>query len=160
MQFVPGANMRQWLERQNPDWPEIIDLYLQAGDVVSGGKQDRTIQVDTVIPAKSGRQSIASFCVEQGRWTAGATTDAIGQEAAALEFKSAGVNAAAPELKMAIQGLRNQSEVWRNVEKENGKVAADAFLLVKDTGIGVKLFKVADSVLHQQHGVFDQFKVR
>ncbi len=41
---------------------------IQAGDVVKGGRQDRTIGVGFVLPAKSGRVPIPSFCVEIGRW--------------------------------------------------------------------------------------------
>jgi len=47
---------------------ESFDLYIQAGDVVKGGRQDRTLGVDFVLPAKSGRMPIPSFCVESGRW--------------------------------------------------------------------------------------------
>ena len=43
---------------------------MQAGDIVKGGKQDRVVTVSFLLPAKSGRMPIASFCVEQGRWSA------------------------------------------------------------------------------------------
>jgi len=46
---------------------ETLDLYVQAGDVVKGGRQNRTIGVDFVLPAKSGRVPVPSFCVESGR---------------------------------------------------------------------------------------------
>jgi hypothetical protein len=42
---------------------EALDLYVQAGDVVKGGRQDRTLGVDFVLPAKSGRVPVPSFCV-------------------------------------------------------------------------------------------------
>ena len=45
-------------------------VFVQAGDIVKGGKQDRVLTVSFLLPAKSGRLPIASFCVEQGRWTA------------------------------------------------------------------------------------------
>src|SRR3954462_13001425 len=47
---------------------DAFDLYVQAGDIVKGGQQDRTLGVDFVLPAKSGRMPIPSFCVESGRW--------------------------------------------------------------------------------------------
>jgi len=47
---------------------EALDLYVQAGDVVNGGRQDRTLGVDFVLPAKSGRLPVPSFCVASGRW--------------------------------------------------------------------------------------------
>ena len=45
-------------------------MFIQAGDIVKGGKQDRVLTVSLLLPAKSGRVPIASFCVEQGRWSA------------------------------------------------------------------------------------------
>lgn len=45
------------------------EVFIQAGDLVKGGKQDRVLTVSLVLPPQSGRLPIASFCVEQGRWT-------------------------------------------------------------------------------------------
>lgn len=45
-------------------------VFIQAGDIVKGGKQDRVLTVSFLLPANSGRVPIASFCVEQGRWAA------------------------------------------------------------------------------------------
>ena len=44
------------------------DIYVQAGDIVRGGDQDRMISIDFIVPPKSGRMPIAAFCVESGRW--------------------------------------------------------------------------------------------
>ena len=46
------------------------EVFVQSGDIVKGGKQDRVLTISLVLPAKSGKVPIASFCVEQGRWTA------------------------------------------------------------------------------------------
>jgi hypothetical protein len=46
------------------------EVFIQAGDIVKGGKQDRVLTVSFLLPSKSGRVPIASFCVEQGRWSA------------------------------------------------------------------------------------------
>ncbi len=40
------------------------DVYVQAGDIVRGGDQDRMISMDFIVPPKSGRIPIAAFCVE------------------------------------------------------------------------------------------------
>ena len=40
------------------------DVFVQAGDIVKGGQQDRTIAVDLVVPPKSGKVPVNSFCVE------------------------------------------------------------------------------------------------
>ena len=46
------------------------EVFIQAGDIVKGGRQDRVLTVSFVLPPKSGQVPIASFCVEQGRWSA------------------------------------------------------------------------------------------
>ena len=46
------------------------EVFVQSGDIVKGGQQDRVLTVSLLLPPKSGRIPIASFCVEQGRWTA------------------------------------------------------------------------------------------
>jgi hypothetical protein len=43
-------------------------VFIQAGDIVKGGRQDRVLTVSLLLQPKSGRVPIASFCVEQGRW--------------------------------------------------------------------------------------------
>ena len=44
-------------------------VFIQKGDIVKGGQQDRMISNDFVLPPKSGRLPLAAFCVEQGRWS-------------------------------------------------------------------------------------------
>jgi hypothetical protein len=52
-------------------------LLLLAGELVSGGKQDRIIGKDRLVPAGSEPLPLDVFCVEHGRWSAGANfTDA------------------------------------------------------------------------------------
>src|SRR3954453_6998379 len=46
------------------------EVFVQSGDIVKGGQQDRVLTVSLLLPPQSGRIPIASFCVEQGRWTA------------------------------------------------------------------------------------------
>lgn len=54
------------LEIENVDDKEV---FVQAGDIVKGGQQDRVLSVSLIVPPKSGRMPIAAFCVEPGRWT-------------------------------------------------------------------------------------------
>jgi hypothetical protein len=44
-------------------------LLLLAGELVSGGKQDRVIGKDRIIPAGAAPLPLDVFCVEHGRWT-------------------------------------------------------------------------------------------
>ncbi len=46
------------------------ELFIQSGDIVTGGKQDRVFVSSLVLPPHSGRLTLAVFCVEPGRWTA------------------------------------------------------------------------------------------
>lgn len=44
------------------------EVYVQAGDIVKGGLQDRVFAYDVIVPAHSGKIPVGAFCVEQGRW--------------------------------------------------------------------------------------------
>ena len=46
------------------------DVFIQAGDIVKGGQQDRVLTVSFLVPPNSGRLPIGAYCVEQGRWSA------------------------------------------------------------------------------------------
>lgn len=91
-------------------------IYVQAGEIVKGGKQDRTIQQDLVVPGQSGRLPLKSFCVEQGRWAKrGGET--------ANKFSSANNMLATKELKLAALKRGNQSGVWREVARTQSKLS-------------------------------------
>lgn len=45
-------------------------IFIQSGDIVKGGQQDRVVTTSFVLPPKSGDVPLASFCVENGRWSA------------------------------------------------------------------------------------------
>jgi len=49
-------------------------LILLAGEVVSGGKQDRIIGKDRIVPIGAAPLPLAVFCVEHGRWTSSGGT--------------------------------------------------------------------------------------
>ena len=91
-------------------------LYLQAGDVVTGGKQDRTIATDVAIPPHSAPQPIAAFCVEHGRWTAKA--------ASGMAFAGSPAIVGSNELKKSIQEDKNQQKVWAEVARQDSRAAA------------------------------------
>lgn len=52
------------------------EVFIQAGDIVKGGRQDRVLMVSLLLPPRSGAVPIASFCVEAGRWSGRAGEDA------------------------------------------------------------------------------------
>jgi ARG/rhodanese/phosphatase superfamily protein len=51
------------------------DVFIQSGEVVKGGAQDRVMAVSIVLPPRSGPIPISAFCVERGRWFARGTED-------------------------------------------------------------------------------------
>jgi hypothetical protein len=84
------------------------DVFIESGDIVKGGAQDRTLKDDLILPFKSGKVSIGSFCVEHGRWTQRGS-EAVGT------FDSANQALATKQLKMAVKMKANQQEVWNQV---------------------------------------------
>ena len=95
------------------------EVFVQAGDIVKGGKQDRVLSVDLLIPALSDRIPISSFCVEHGRWTA------RGNESTS-EFNSAEEMLPSKDLKVAAMHSNSQAAVWDNVAKSQEKLSAAA----------------------------------
>jgi len=93
------------LEMENTsDWP----VYIQSGSIVKGGRQDRMLPHDIVVAAHSGKKPLASFCVEQGRWSArGEESDKLFQVAPCL--------VADRDILMAAKVEESQSKVWEGV---------------------------------------------
>jgi len=93
-----------------------VEIYIQPGDIVKGGRQDRLIVFDMIVPPKSGKMPVASFCVEAGRWAK------RGGEAEA-QFGSAGNVGNSKDLKVAAQsGMRSQDQVWAKVREAQQKL--------------------------------------
>jgi hypothetical protein len=92
-----------------------LPVFLQTGDIVRGGKQDRTIAMDLIVP-KGARIGVASFCVEAGRWRQ------RGAESA-TEFNKSENQVAGKDQKLAINDARQQSEVWKEVANTQKKLA-------------------------------------
>ena len=87
-----------------------FDVFIQSGDIVKGGRQDRILAVSIIIPARSGRVKIDSFCVEHGRWTKRGEEDST-------KFTSSNDRIVTKELKIAANSSRSQQEVWNKVSE-------------------------------------------
>lgn len=83
------------------------DVYIQSGEIVKGGRQDRVLKDDIILPSASGKVDITSFCVEHGRWTQ------RGNESAKA-FEAAPNAIASPQMKRAVKAGQ-QSAVWAQV---------------------------------------------
>jgi len=102
-------------------------LLLLAGEIVTGGKQDRVIGKDRIVPAESDPVDLSVFCVEPGRWVA--TSERFGASEA-MYGSSGRVVAHAPMALMAQPSVRakamadkDQREVWAEVAKQKEEVA-------------------------------------
>jgi hypothetical protein len=104
-------------------------LLLLAGEIVSGGRQDRVIGKDRIVPPESDPVDLSVFCVEPGRWVA--TTANFGASEA-LYGKSSGssIGGPVPMAAMAQPSVRgkamaekDQNQVWAEVNKQK-----DAFV--------------------------------
>ena len=80
-------------------------VFLMAGELITGGKQNRTIADDVMIPPHSGPIAIAVRCIEKGRWQ-GATSG----------FGSKG-GVAAFEIRRQTQAGASQERVWSEVDR-------------------------------------------
>ena len=112
-------------------------LLLLAGEIVSGGKQDRVIGKDRIIAPESDPVDLSVFCVEPGRWVAtserfGASEAVYGGGAGGttggiLDPKKAAPMAmmAQPSVRAKAMGDQNQQEVWAEVRKQREEVSAN-----------------------------------
>lgn len=95
-QYSTGAAVNQLVLVNRGKRP----LLLLAGELVSGGKQDRIIGKDRIVPAGSDPLPLDVFCVEHGRWTG-----------ASSQFTSS-KTIVHPSVREQAAVAQNQSEVW------------------------------------------------
>ena len=87
-------------------------LILLAGEIVTGGKQDRIVGKDRLVPAESDPVDLGVFCVEPGRWV-GASQD-FGVTPAMVQ----------PSVRAKAMADKNQQEVWNEVGAARSAMAA------------------------------------
>jgi hypothetical protein len=104
---VDGGDVNQLTLDNKADKP----LFLLAGEVIIGGKQDRIIGRNTIVPAKSTQQ-VPVFCVEHGRWTEG------------KEFTTA--KALAHGRLRGKASFESQQAVWDEVHTKNAKLKTES----------------------------------
>ncbi|HWE87002.1 MAG TPA: DUF6569 family protein [Terracidiphilus sp.] len=105
-----GAQVNNLVLTNNSSRP----LLLLAGEIVTGGKQDRVIGADRIVPPDSGPIDLGVFCVEPGRWVA-----------SSMNFGSMGAQMAQPSVRTPAMAERNQVQVWDSVRAANSKIATN-----------------------------------
>jgi hypothetical protein len=106
-------------------------LLLLAGEIVTGGKQDRVIGKDRIVPAESDPVDLSVFCVEPGRWVA--TSEHFGASGATyggavggpVSGRSAGTMMAQPSVRGRAMADKDQNQVWAEVRKQQQSMSLE-----------------------------------
>lgn len=96
-----------------------VAVFIQSGDIVKGGQQDRTMQMDVILPPNSGKVPISAFCVEHGRWSQRGTENV-------RQFSTSNNLLASKSLKIAAKSAKSQSDVWQQVSAYQSKLQSKA----------------------------------
>jgi len=123
------------IENQSKD----VAVFIHSGDIVKGGRQDRVLSFDVIIPPNSGKVPLSSFCVESGRWSQ------RGNEKAGY-FASNSDMVSSRGLKIAAKRSRNQGEVWSNVAAEQQKLSYNLQRMTGNSDLDVRSAKSASSM--------------
>jgi hypothetical protein len=106
-------------------------LLLLAGEIVTGGKQDRVIGKDRIVPAESDPVDLSVFCVEPGRWVAtseqfGASGAMYGSNTGGARGDSSMTMMAQPSVRAKAMADKDQNQVWAEVQKQREAVMVAA----------------------------------
>lgn len=104
-----GAEVNRLMLTNNSERP----LILLAGEIVTGGKQDRVVGKDRIIPAKSEPIDLDVFCVEPHRWLE-----------TSARFGGLGFAMAQPSVRIKAMADKDQQAVWEEVARSKESVAA------------------------------------
>src|SRR6478736_6367042 len=104
-----GAEVNRLVLVNNSKHP----LILLAGEVVTGGKQDRVVGKDRIVPAESDPVDLSVFCVEHGRWTETST-----------KFDTHASVMLQPSVRMKAMVDQDQQKVWDEVGRSRTAMAA------------------------------------
>jgi hypothetical protein len=105
-------------------------LLLLAGEIVTGGKQDRVIGKDRIVPSESDPVDLSVFCVEPGRWVAssdhfGASGTTYASGSAGGGGASSGTLMAQPSVRAKAMGDKDQNQVWAEVRKQQQSMTVE-----------------------------------
>jgi hypothetical protein len=102
-------------------------LLLLAGEIVTGGKQDRVIGKDRIVPAESDPVDLSVFCVEPGRWVA--SSEHFGTSGAtygkAIGGVAGGTLMAQPSVRAKAMADKDQAQVWAEVRKQQQSMTVE-----------------------------------
>jgi hypothetical protein len=162
-----------WEERRLGDGAEVNrlvlvnnakkPLLLLAGEIVTGGKQDRIIGKDRLVPAESDPIDLGVFCVEPGRW--------VGSSA---KFQGLGTigGIVQPSVRQKAMAAKNQQQVWDAVGSTRIAMAENAAptaapqiaqtssyaRVIENSAVQAKVDSVAVPVEHDYRSMMGQLR--
>jgi len=133
---LPGRSAR-WQHRDLDETSDVnrltaqnhaddVHVFIQSGDIVKGGRQDRTLAQDVILPPRSQKIDLDSFCVEQGRW------QKRGNENEA-QFSSSKKRLSSKQLKLAAKKAKSQQAVWNAVATEQDRLGRNVGKSVRNS---------------------------
>jgi hypothetical protein len=84
-------------------------LVLLAGEIVTGGKQDRVIAKDRIVPSGSEPIDLSVFCIEPGRWVESSAVFGASSKAPLASIM------VQPRVREQAMVAKNQQQVWDSV---------------------------------------------
>ncbi|HLJ27499.1 MAG TPA: DUF6569 family protein [Candidatus Angelobacter sp.] len=87
-------------------------LILLAGEIVTGGKQDRVVGKDRIIAPESDPVDLSVFCVEPGRWVE-----------SSAKFDTHNYFMAQPSVRKRVVEDKDQQKVWAEVQSQKANIA-------------------------------------
>ena len=147
VRFSDGAQVNRLVLVNNSKRP----LLLLAGEIVTGGKQDRVIGKDRLVPPESDPIDLSVFCVEPGRWVARS------------EKFQAPATMVQPSVRAKAMAAKNQSQVWEEVGKSRaaiaGSVTSSSYAaLAEDRVAQQKIDSVAAPLEREYQSVIGQLR--
>jgi len=111
VEIIETSNVNELSLRNNSD----KTIFINAGDIIKGGKQDRTLTYDMVIAPRTKEQKLSSFCVEAGRWSKRGNESSAG-------FSSNTKMLTSRKLKIASKQHNSQDSVWANIAYQQDRI--------------------------------------
>jgi hypothetical protein len=103
-------------------------VMILSGEVIQGGKQDRMLAQDVLLPPRSGKKDVEVFCVEHGRWSS---------RKGDMSFKEY-YTISSNEVRKAATVKKDQREVWQKVaettDKNNAKSSSGTLAELRNSG--------------------------
>lgn len=106
--YSRGAQVNSLVLVNNSQRP----LILLAGEIVTGGKQDRVVAKDRIVPSESDPVDLGVFCVEPHRWVE-----------SSYKFDTHASVMAQPSVRKKAMAEKDQQQVWNEVNNAKNTMA-------------------------------------